>query len=90
MAATHEITAAHFRFYVRDLHTSESVGFFKSLAEAVKAYPAASLNVPERIKTACGFAAPVEITTLEDLQATDEANVEYCHETETSIEDIHK
>lgn len=55
MDATHEITTANFRFYVRDLHTGESVGFFKSLAEAVKAYPAASLNVPERIKKACGL-----------------------------------
>lgn len=57
MNATHEITTANFRFYVRDLRTGESVGFFKSLAEAVKAYPAALLNVPERIKKSCGFDA---------------------------------
>jgi hypothetical protein len=55
MNATYEITTANFRFYVRDLHTGESVGFFKSLAAAVKAHPTASLNVPEQIKKACGF-----------------------------------
>lgn len=56
MNATHEITTANFRFYVRDLHTGENVGFFKSLAEAVRVYPNASINVPDRIKKSCGFA----------------------------------
>ena len=57
MNATYEITTANFRFYVCDLRTGENVGFFKSLPEAVKAYPSAAINVPEQIKKACGFAA---------------------------------
>ena len=56
MTATYEITTANFCYYVRDLGTGESVGFFKSLAEAVKSYPTAAINVPEQIKKACGFA----------------------------------
>ncbi len=55
MTATHEITTANFRFYVRDLQTGENVGFFKSLAEAIKAYPGAKINVPNLIRKTCGF-----------------------------------
>lgn len=50
MDTTHEITTSHFRYYVRDLKTGEQVGFFRSLKEAVKAYPAAAVNVPDAVK----------------------------------------
>ena len=43
--AAHEITTSHFRFYVRDLRSGENVGFFKSLAAAVNAYPAAIVSI---------------------------------------------
>ena len=57
MKATHEITCSHCCYYVNDLRTGEkSVGFFRSLSAAVRAFPNATINVPVAVKKTASLA----------------------------------
>lgn len=62
--ATHQITTSHFRFYVQELKGGSNVAFFKTLSEAVKAFPNATINVPEAMKKAAGINDQIAVARI--------------------------